>query len=218
MVSTTYQSIACPLALNRWASQSPPSLPLIKFSDWVLLHIQTMIFKLNYELLQLLLFHFGPLHPSSTISHMTTYYILLHVSSLLRLWSWGWGDAKGEGLLQLTDGQAKLMKNWTVPCSTAPPSLGLYMKPHHAVLFFECRILRDWVFMLPVISFSHEATYTLSSILHWINRLCSLLCSSVTLKGSFPSGCQGVRGNGNYWQVKAARGLEVSHDVRSQPC
>lgn len=137
-----------------------------------------MIFKLNYELLQSLLFHFSPLHPSSTVSHMITYYVLLHASSLLCLRGWDWGDAKGQGLLLLTYGQAKLTKNQTVPCSTAPPSPGLNMKPHHVELFTECRISRDWVFMLPVILFSHNPTHTLSSILHWVNRLCSLLCSS----------------------------------------
>lgn len=117
--------------------------------------------------------------PSSTVSHMTTYYILLHASSLLYLRGWDLGDAKGEGLLLLADGQAKLAKNETVPCSTAPvpPPPGLNMKPHHVVLFTECRILRDWVFLLPVTLFSRKPTHTLSSILHWMNRLCSLLCS-----------------------------------------
>lgn len=64
-----------------------------------------MIFKPSYELPQLLLFHFSPLHPSPVVSHMTIPFCFTP-PSLLCLRGWHWGDTKGQGLLLLT-GKAK---------------------------------------------------------------------------------------------------------------
>lgn len=97
-----------------------------------------MIFKPSYELPQLLLSHFSPLHPSPAVSHMTTPFCF--TPPLCRVWGAGTGEIpRGKGSCC---SQAKLMKNPTVPCSTAPPSPDLNMKPHHMVLFTDSRITR----------------------------------------------------------------------------
>lgn len=96
------------------------------------------------------------------------------------------------------------MKNQTVPCSMAPPSLGLSMKPRYIEFFTNGRVLRDWVFMLPVILFNHKPIHTSDGISHWMNT------GTLALKPSGGDFSPGDKGNGKYCQEKVALGLGVS--------